>query len=461
MPKTISLNEAEVLLGSGKLDDLVGVVEDVHVECKGAPYQLTKEVDRMELAKDVSALANAKGGIILLGCRTEKVPTISGDVVAEIRPFSRDLVNPQDYLNVIKDWVYPGLEVEIDWFPMALDDTRGIIAMIVRERTTENRPFVVTKILDQSGKLPGTMLGYFERRRDTVPSTSVQELRDRLKDGIRFSAIDRRLENIEEMLSALKSKPTLIQPSLDPKALQKRIDTARLAVGLNGTPNYVLAAVPAPPTEIPSLFLSNSEVLQLLKTPPEIRQSGFDLDAGGTPEIVGAALRRSLIPGYKLLEFWQDGTLIFIARGDTDFLSWGNPSPSGRLTINSWVLVESALLFAQLLIKLMAHAVPTPAGALLHLILGNMTVNQLPCRLSRYAEKPNHYYDTPGKEAPEESVSVAAQCELGSAQSGIMAYLLLGKLYVTFGFDADKVPLVDYGVTPPAVNPCFITGERP
>jgi len=460
MPRTISPAEVEQILKSGKLDDLVGIVEDAFIECKAAVYQLSTDAEKLEFAKDVSGLANARGGVILLGCRTEKNPRFYGDVIVEVRPFVQNLVNPHDYQNVIRSWIYPGLEAEVDWYPSDTDQTRGIIGIIVRERTTEGRPFVVTKILDSCGKTLGAMLGYFERRRDTVPAMSAQELRHRLKDGLNFSTLDRRLENIEGALSALRPQPTPVLPSIDAKALQKRIDAARVAAELQESPNFVLAGMPLGPTDIPDLFLSNSEVVQLLNQPPKLRQNGFDLEAGAAATIVRGELRRSVVPGYKLLEFWQDGVLILVTRGDNGFLAWGDPSHSGRLTINTWVLVESTFLFGQLFTKLMEHSNPVPTHVRLYLVLGRMTVSGLPCLLEPYVRKPNHAYLTPGKVAPAESLSACCDCELGSTPPGVLAAALLSKLYVYFGFEADNVPLVDYAQRPPAVDPRFITGER-
>ena len=60
-------------LESGNFESLIGLVENAETEAKGAPYQLSLgDAQKHELAKDVSALANADGGIILLGFRTAK-----------------------------------------------------------------------------------------------------------------------------------------------------------------------------------------------------------------------------------------------------------------------------------------------------------------------------------------------------------------------------------------------------
>ena len=72
MPKNLSLAEITTILQAGDFNQLIGGLEDEHLECKREPYKLQLDTEKMELAKDVSALLNADGGIILVGVRTEK-----------------------------------------------------------------------------------------------------------------------------------------------------------------------------------------------------------------------------------------------------------------------------------------------------------------------------------------------------------------------------------------------------
>jgi predicted HTH transcriptional regulator len=78
MPRIITVPEVVAILQSGDFTRLFGCLEDDHLECKSAPYNLGQERERMELAKDVSALANTDGGIILLGVQTEQEPAYQG-----------------------------------------------------------------------------------------------------------------------------------------------------------------------------------------------------------------------------------------------------------------------------------------------------------------------------------------------------------------------------------------------
>lgn len=94
MPKNLDPDHVRFILKSGHFNELIGTVEDEHLECKAAPYQLQSEHQKQELAKDVAGLANAGGGIILIGVRTERDPTHFGDEKGS-GPLSTSTSGPQ------------------------------------------------------------------------------------------------------------------------------------------------------------------------------------------------------------------------------------------------------------------------------------------------------------------------------------------------------------------------------
>ena len=113
MAKQLTPPDIAAILARGTFDDLRGGLEDEHLECKAAPYQLPHDHQKYELAKDVSAIANrsartgSDGGYILLGVRTERSPEYHRDVVVDVSPFARALVNPDDYYKVFSAWLLP------------------------------------------------------------------------------------------------------------------------------------------------------------------------------------------------------------------------------------------------------------------------------------------------------------------------------------------------------------------
>jgi len=64
----------KVILDTRQFDQLIGREEDAWFEAKQrSPYDLTPPTGRYELAKDVSAFANADGGLLVVGLTTTRV----------------------------------------------------------------------------------------------------------------------------------------------------------------------------------------------------------------------------------------------------------------------------------------------------------------------------------------------------------------------------------------------------
>src|SRR4029453_8579339 len=84
MAEYLNAEQIPDVLNRGSFDEFLGVVEDHQLECKKEPYQIQRDDQKQEFAKDVTALANVEGGFILIGVRTERNPTHFGDEITSI-----------------------------------------------------------------------------------------------------------------------------------------------------------------------------------------------------------------------------------------------------------------------------------------------------------------------------------------------------------------------------------------
>src|SRR5580700_8508715 len=177
--KVIPQAEVIAILESGDFDQLIGGLENEHLECKGKPYRLEQEIEKMELAKDISALANADGGVILIGVTTAKDPTVAGDVIRRCGCFAEGFLDFNKYENVISDWIIPSIPgVKFKWHPSAKNPNEGVVSIFVPQPVRQERPFIVVKIVADTGKVSGSYVGFFERKRDRVPTIKPEELRE-------------------------------------------------------------------------------------------------------------------------------------------------------------------------------------------------------------------------------------------------------------------------------------------
>jgi hypothetical protein len=96
------------LIRAQRADLLVGTAENEWFEAKGAAYSLGDDLDEIELAKDVSALANRpEGGLLVVGLVTRK--RAGRDVVVCARPQPLTSMRPGRYRQRLDKWIYPRL----------------------------------------------------------------------------------------------------------------------------------------------------------------------------------------------------------------------------------------------------------------------------------------------------------------------------------------------------------------
>ena len=85
--KVLDQEVVREILVTGEFERLIGGIEHQDLECKLTPYRLQDASQNQELAKDISSFANASGGLLLLGVKTEKSSFHSGDEIRKLHPF--------------------------------------------------------------------------------------------------------------------------------------------------------------------------------------------------------------------------------------------------------------------------------------------------------------------------------------------------------------------------------------
>jgi predicted HTH transcriptional regulator len=71
-------------LARGDADRILGTAESSWLDFKQQPYILMQPDQPLELAKDVSALANSGGGVLVIGIATERRESTAEDVAEHI-----------------------------------------------------------------------------------------------------------------------------------------------------------------------------------------------------------------------------------------------------------------------------------------------------------------------------------------------------------------------------------------
>src|SRR5260370_36962534 len=433
------------ILQKGDFAALVANVEYESLECKNAIYDLKLPVAKIELAKDVSALANAKGGHLLLGVSTKKNATHKGDEITDVSCFAENLCDLDQYRKILLELVYPPIRgIELKWHPSASNASIGIVSIYVSPEGCQDRPYLVSQV-EIGGNVSGKLFDYFERIESNVEPMRVHELRERLKDGMRYRDMDRKLESIESLLvrqsveSAEKKTATTIE-----SLIQRAVDT-KIATGLTDDPSFYLIANPLESVRFPGILQSHeSPEAKLFENPSVYRSNGFDLSKKMRSEIVRAELIRRVTHGRRGLDFWRDGTLIFVGRGDAELLGWAYKGSDDELLINNVALTEMVCLFLKLSVEMFRLATPIPKQIKVFFgFEGKRTYKLGNANLSH-----QFVIDHGWREAPKKWKAFNLQFDLEGAIPEAEAYKILKEIYNWFGFTDREIPYVDSKSSP-------------
>lgn len=211
------MTRAEVLdvLANGDFDPLVGLDETIDVEFKGAPYQVAdRDSQKFELAKDVSALANASGGVIVIGVQTDRDNEAAVDVATELRPLARGLVDEQQYEGILSDMIYPRLrDVQVRFHPSAADADRGLVSIDVPPQDELEKYFLIQRPAEEGvDRTPAWLVGLAVRGVGRVEGRRIGEIHTLINRGL---AVGTQLGGVLESVAELRD---LIAGNAEPPA---------------------------------------------------------------------------------------------------------------------------------------------------------------------------------------------------------------------------------------------------
>ena len=140
------------LIRAGQAQALIGTYESEWLEAKAAPYRLEEHAEAFELAKDVAALANADGGIIVIGAQTKKRP--GGDEIRRINECRLSDVSPRAYTTLVRRGMFPKVEgFEIELVPHG-STGNGVALLTIPKQEEGEKPFLVHGMV-QGGRTTG------------------------------------------------------------------------------------------------------------------------------------------------------------------------------------------------------------------------------------------------------------------------------------------------------------------
>lgn len=195
------MDQVQAILDAGELDRLIGMIEDEFLEAKSMPYDLDSPSGRFELAKDVTAFANASGGHLLIGPTTARETDRPIDRLDSLVLIQEADFSTAKHIGVIQSHVHPDImELEVSWSPHQ-NEAGGIGVIRIPPQSPNKKPFLIAKVVEEDQYLKHIVAGYVERVSDANEPLSPARLQLALRKG--QDPISVRLSAIEEKMNLL------------------------------------------------------------------------------------------------------------------------------------------------------------------------------------------------------------------------------------------------------------------
>lgn len=193
-PRRSSVDEIVRICTSGELHALIGISEDQHIEFK-QQLDLSQVKDKHKLAKAIASLANADGGIVLIGITRGRDGRTRRDYAQSLNCLT-GVLDLSPFYKVLNNLLYPSISVSVDRHPLKSDPDLAIISAQV-EKATSERPVLVVETVSENLN-GGTVFGYYKRDEDGTNYVKHGEVHSLIQAG-------ERLREVGELKSAIVS----------------------------------------------------------------------------------------------------------------------------------------------------------------------------------------------------------------------------------------------------------------
>jgi hypothetical protein len=149
------------------------------------------------------------------------------------------------------------------------------------------------------------------------------------------------------------------------------------------TPYYVLAATPAERERLRQFFDTDGKVARLLEHPPETRYASFGLTTLDSAHLVKGEFLEVRSANRKVVHLYPDGTLIFRALANDEFLGWPLKEEEflRQPLINPIVVCDTAVSFVRFYKALLPLFVTVPKSVRFRVELHNAVLGDKPLSL--------------------------------------------------------------------------------
>jgi len=215
------------MLDSGELSKFINQNESAYFDAKSDNYKLDDPNGRYELAKDVSSFANALGGYIIIGLKTEHHEEEKVDYVSSMNLIKRDEFNNNKYEGIIDEYIYPNIQgIKIEWIEDDKQKGVGVGIIYVPKQEEDKKWYLISKVIEDNQDIKGIVFGMAKRNGQNSMPYSVEDVYRSIMTG--KSSTSSRLTTIESKIDAILEKIPYQEGDQSDEIYMKRIDEVEL-----------------------------------------------------------------------------------------------------------------------------------------------------------------------------------------------------------------------------------------
>jgi len=421
-------------LARGDFGEILGTPESSWIDFKSAPYGLDTDRSRWELAKDVSAFANAVGGGIVIGWETDVNEASRIETASVRRPTSLAALKVQASKDIVRSWIYPLVrEFDVQWFLDPDENDLGYGLLHIPAQREDDKPFVIRRMSEGGEK---GAVGIAERDGSDTAWWGAERFHHRLQSQAPSVGTER-AGGREDAVS-----DESVQDRLD-EHLRRNEDIEQWSE----SPVVHLQAIPPHTAERLPNFYNRNGIWGALNEPPRLRPGGWNLSTAFEPEVdEGALVARS--PSTDVLRLEPNGLFTISGIADASFLCWAmdqgrrptDPLPLNPIAVSEWVY--SFFMFVNEELKPYMSGRWTYRLAALRLQSSNIGMfgghwrRTFP-QSATLASSDNWIQTFPEDAQARETLG------LGELTTGDEAFIALDRLYGLFGLGNDVIPFTE------------------
>ena len=166
--------DIEGIIKTANFSKLKGELENAVFDVKAYPYPFNDDENKRELCKDVAALANNKGGFLIIGVNEIVELNSPHKKVDGVTGIDKSKVDKQKYSAFINNYIYPKLDVEFEYATL---DNKDIFYIKIPPNL-KGKPYLVDR---KDG-----YFAYYIRTDESGITINTKEIHERLVKGAQF-----------------------------------------------------------------------------------------------------------------------------------------------------------------------------------------------------------------------------------------------------------------------------------